>query len=77
MDRSTRIPGYLVPISLPGVVSFVAPAYVYDLSPMNAMNIMSAPRFLDNGIEFTLHEYSASFSNLGDRERHSSWIIRT
>jgi hypothetical protein len=30
---SLSVPGYLVPISLPGVVSFVAPAYVYDLPP--------------------------------------------
>jgi hypothetical protein len=78
LDRSTRIPGYLVPISLPGVVSFVAPAYVYDESPMNAMNIISAPQFLDNGIEFTLNEHSASFLNLGDIERkYSSWVIRS
>jgi hypothetical protein len=69
---------YLVPISLPGVVSFVAPAYVYDQPPMNIMNVVSAAQFLDNGIEFTLHKHSASFSNLGDRERNfSSWIIRT
>lgn len=73
-----NIRGYLVPISLPGVVSFVAPAYVYDQPPMNTMNIVSAAQFLDNGIEFTLHEHSASFSNLGDRERkYSSWIVRT
>jgi hypothetical protein len=30
---SLSVPGYLVPISLPGVVSFVAPVYVYDLPP--------------------------------------------
>jgi hypothetical protein len=36
---------------------------------MNAMNIVSAAQFLDNGIEFTLHEHSASFLNLGDREK--------
>jgi hypothetical protein len=46
LDRSTRIPGYLVPISLPGVVAFVAPGYVYDESPMNAMNIISAPQLV-------------------------------
>jgi hypothetical protein len=36
---------------------------------MSNMNIVSAAQFLDNGIEFTLHEHSASFSNLGDREK--------
>jgi hypothetical protein len=35
---------------------------------MNAMNVVSAAQFLDNGIEFTLHEHSASFLNLGERE---------
>jgi hypothetical protein len=70
-------PGYLVPISLPGVVSFVAPAYVSNQYPMNIMNIVSAAQFLDNGIEFTLNEHSASFSNLGEKERKSSsWIIK-
>ncbi|HXX98972.1 MAG TPA: retropepsin-like aspartic protease [Candidatus Bathyarchaeia archaeon] len=63
LDMSTRIPSYLVPISLPGVVSFVAPAYVYDLSPMNAMNIMSAPQFLDNGIPLFHIGYNKGQSN--------------
>ncbi|MGC2573105.1 MAG: hypothetical protein WA364_16460 [Candidatus Nitrosopolaris sp.] len=73
-----QVPGYLIPISLPGVVSFVPPAYVYDRPPMNAMNIVSATQFLDNRIEFTLHVHSASFWNLGSREwKYSSWIIRT
>jgi hypothetical protein len=40
----------------------------YATSRSSNMNIVSAPQFLDNGIEFTLHEYSASFWNLGDRE---------
>lgn len=72
------IPGYLVPVSLPGVVSFVGPMYLYYDSPMNAMNIISAAQFLDYGIEFSLYQYSASFSNLGDIERNNlSWIVRT
>jgi hypothetical protein len=71
------IQGYLVPIALPKAVSFTAPVYVYDESPMNAMNIISAAQFLDNGIRFTLNQYSASFSNLGGKQRKQSWIVRT
>jgi hypothetical protein len=53
-------PGYFVPISLPGVVSEIfVPTYVTDIYPMN---IVSAAQFLDDGIEFTLNEDSASFS---------------
>jgi hypothetical protein len=61
--------GILVLICLPGVVSFIAPVYVSDIPSMNAMNIMSASQFLDNGIEFTLHEHSTSFSNLGEGKK--------
>jgi hypothetical protein len=72
-----HIQGYLVPIALPRTVSFITPVYVYDESPMNAMNIISAAQFLDNGIGFTLHEHSTSFTNWGNKERKQSWIVRT
>lgn len=64
-------PGYFVPISLQDVVSFVAPTYVLNQCPMN---VVSAAQFLDNGIEFTLNERSASFSNVAAQ---LSWIIKT
>ena len=56
----------LLPIALPfTTISIIASTYVLDkLYPPYTVPIVSAAQFLDNGIEFTLNEDSASFSTL-------------
>jgi hypothetical protein len=57
-------PGFYIPITLPNVGSIVASTYVLHGKWIKPMNIVSATQFLDNGIEFTLNENSASFSTV-------------
>ncbi|MFZ0509986.1 MAG: hypothetical protein WAM14_00140 [Candidatus Nitrosopolaris sp.] len=58
--KGSNITVYRVPIELPGVGLIHRCTY----TTTEGVNFVSAEQFLDNGIEFTLNEDSASFSTV-------------
>ena len=60
----------LVPFTLSSTsISIIASTYVLEPDAPHHIPIVSGAQFLDNGIEFTLNEDSASFSTLDKHPR--------